>query len=360
MTAIPAPTAIREDLVAVVREFTARELLPRGAALDTADQQVIAQVWHSLVELNVDRALLPEHLGGVGLSVEDFWCVLEAVAVGDAGVALAVLLNNAAIISLPAEISAALPAGDRWTLAFTPLFGDPIGETIALTGENGSVQLRGRLAAVFGAVGARGVVVALRRPHPAVLALQAGAAGLTVLPDPLQMGLCAARSADLVFDAVAPTVALGPDATAVEVRARSLVRCGVAAISQGIARRAHETALAYAHTRIQGGKPIVEHGAVSDMLAAMSVRLHTCSSDQLGQACSDPVAALAYKIVASNAAMATTVDAVQVMGGTGYMVDTGVEKLMRDAKYCQLYPERNWLAGDELMLHTRPPSGTPR
>ncbi|WP_448334167.1 acyl-CoA dehydrogenase family protein, partial [Streptomyces sp. DSM 41534] len=41
------------------------------------------------------------------------------------------------------------------------------------------------------------------------------------------------------------------------------------AISQGIARRAHETALAYAHTRIQGGKPIVEHGAVSDMLAAM-------------------------------------------------------------------------------------------
>lgn len=349
MTQMRAPTAVHDDLVAVARDFTEHELLPRAAALDAAEPSVIADVWQRLVGLNLDRALLADDLGGAGIDVEDFLCVLEEVAVGDAGVALAVLLNNVAVVSLPAEAAEGLSNGARWTLAFGPIAGDPIGESVELTRDGGSVQVTGRLAAVFSAVDAEDVVVATRMPEPTVFAVRADASGLTVRPDPLQMGLRAARSADLVFDGVELSVDPGPDSVAVESRARSLVRCGVAAISRGIARRAHEIALAYAHTRIQGGVRIVEHGAVSDMLAEMTVRLRTGGAGQLGAAADDPGAALAYKIAASDAAMATTIDAVQVMGGTGYMVDTGVEKLMRDAKYCQLYPERNWLARDELM-----------
>jgi alkylation response protein AidB-like acyl-CoA dehydrogenase len=63
----------------------------------------------------------------------------------------------------------------------------------------------------------------------------------------------------------------------------------------------------------------------------------------------DQAQALAAKIAATDAAVASTTDAVQVFGGTGYMVETGIEKLMRDAKYCQLFPEPNWVAHDELM-----------
>ena len=51
--------------------------------------------------------------------------------------------------------------------------------------------------------------------------------------------------------------------------------------------------------------------------------------------------------------MASTTDAVQVFGGTGYMVETGIEKLMRDAKYRQLFPEPNWVTQDELMCSER-------
>ncbi len=50
----------------------------------------------------------------------------------------------------------------------------------------------------------------------------------------------------------------------------------------------------------------------------------------------------------------------QVFGGTGYMVETGVEKLMRDAKYCQLFPECNWVAHDELMRSERAGHGAVR
>jgi alkylation response protein AidB-like acyl-CoA dehydrogenase len=357
MTQLRGPTPAREDLVAAARDFTERELLPRAPALDATERRVIADVWRHLVELGLDRALLADNLGGVGLDVADFLCVLEEVAYGDAGVALAVLLNNAAVVSLPAEAVGDLPDGDRWTLAFTPRADEPAGECVTLGRDGGSAHVTGRLAAVFGAVDAQGIVVAAGVPEPTVFAIQAGTPGLRVRADPLQMGLRFARCADLDLTGVEPSMGSVPGSAAVESRARTLVRCGVAAISHGIARRARDVALAYAHTRIQGGKPIVEHGAVSDMLAGMTIRLHSGAADQVAAAVDDPTTALCCKIAASDAAMRTAIDAVQVMGGTGYMVDTGVEKLMRDAKYCQLYPERNWLARDELLRQYRPSSG---
>lgn len=342
-------TLVHDDLIAVTKDFATDQLLPRAAALDLADPRTIADVWRHLVELNLDRALLADDLGGADLGADDFLAVLEEVAVGDAGVALSVLLNNVALVSLPAVLVRALPAGTRWTLALVPAGAEPLRDGVDPAA--GSIRLSGALPAVLGGVDAAGIVVAARGPVPAVVAVAAGAAGLAVHPDPVQLGLRAARSADLLFTDVDLPLAPGLDADAVESHACSLVRCGVAAISRGIARRAREIALAYAHTRIQGGKRIVEHGAVADMLAEMSVRLRTLGGPP-GAACDHPAAALAHKIAASDAALQTTVDAVQVMGGIGYLVDTGVEKLMRDAKYCQLYPEPNWLARDELMRLT--------
>ncbi|MGA2319447.1 MAG: hypothetical protein ABSG95_01720 [Solirubrobacteraceae bacterium] len=58
---------------------------------------------------------------------------------------------------------------------------------------------------------------------------------------------------------------------------------------------------------------------------------------------------------------ASSSHAVQVLGGTGYMVETGIEKPMRDAKYCRLFPEHAWVAEDELMrLHHRAGRGAAR
>jgi alkylation response protein AidB-like acyl-CoA dehydrogenase len=96
---------------------------------------------------------------------------------------------------------------------------------------------------------------------------------------------------------------------------------------------------------------ITEPEAGTDMLSAMAVRLAclpqlAAGPDGLQTA---PSQAPAAKIAATDAAVATTTDAVQVFGGTGYMVETGVEKLMRDAKYCQLFPEPNWVAHAELL-----------
>lgn len=346
MTALQVPaTTLRDELVAMVREFARRELASRAEEFDDLDRaaDAIAAVWPRLAGLGLDRVLLAPELGGAELGLDDFLGTLEELAAVDAGVALVVALHNAAIVALPAAVAADMPNGARWTVAFAPDVAGPA--AVEISHDAGSAHLTGRLGAVFGAVGADGVVVTTRAPQPAVIAIPAAAAGLTLSPYPLQMGLRAAPAADLLFDRVPVSPAAAADT--IESRTRALVRLAVAAICRGISRRAYEIALAYAHTRIQGGVRLIEHGAIGDMLARMVVRLQ--ADGRPGAAAEQPVAALARKLAASDAAMATTIDAVQVLGGIGYMVDTGVEKLMRDAKYCQLYPEPDWLARQELV-----------
>jgi alkylation response protein AidB-like acyl-CoA dehydrogenase len=177
-------------------------------------------------------------------------------------------------------------------------------------------------------------------------AIPADTPGLKRERDETQMGLRAAPMAAITLESVPGQ----PDATT-GGESLALLRAGTAAISRGIARRAYEMALEYAHERHQTGVAILQHDAVSDMLAAMAVRVTLPLPAAMGER-----EALAAKIALTDAAVATTIDAVQVFGGTGYMHETGIEKLMRDAMYCQLFPESNWVAQDELMKDERRPT----
>jgi alkylation response protein AidB-like acyl-CoA dehydrogenase len=260
-----------------------------------------------------------------------------------------VLLSNAALVTLTDEQLADIPAGSRWALV-------PATPEVEVTVLGGALD--GRLACAIGAHGAYGLVVLLDGPAPMTWVVDAGAAGSRFERDLAQMGLRAAPAASVELTGVACAPAAdGSDGSSTAMSAASalaLLRAGTAAIAHGIARRAYEMALEYAHARRQGGVAIIEHDAVSDMLSAMAVRL-ACwpqiAADHGSEI--DQAQALAVKIAATDAAVASTTDAVQVFGGTGYMVETGIEKLMRDAKYCQLFPEPNWVAHGELMRSER-------
>jgi len=328
----------------MARELARRELTPRAAALDAGGQDALHECWRLIVELGLDRALLDEHHGGAGLGIADLLATIEELAVGDGGIAMSVLLCNAALTTLVDEQLAGVLAGTRWTLV-------PAASGTEVTISEGKIN--GKVVCALGAHGADGLLVVLDGPEPAALAIGAGAVGSRLERDVGQMGLRAAPAASLELADVdcAPT-----SGGSVSVAgALALLRAGTAAIAHGIARRAYEMALEYAHARQQGGVAIIEHDAVSDMLASMAVRLACWPQigvDPAGLAI-DEAQALAAKIAATDAAVASTTDAVQVFGGTGYMVETGIEKLMRDAKYCQLFPEPNWVAQDELMRSER-------
>jgi len=125
-------------------------------------------------------------------------------------------------------------------------------------------------------------------------------------------------------------------------------RLGVAAQAVGIAQGATDYAAAYARERRQFGKPIASFQAIQFKLADMESRT-AAARELLYRACSkvdalDPdlgkYSAMA-KLIASDTAMAVTTEAVQVLGGYGYVNEYPVERMMRDAKITQIYEGTN-------------------
>lgn len=121
----------------------------------------------------------------------------------------------------------------------------------------------------------------------------------------------------------------------------------VGAGAVGVARRALEEALKYSKERVQFGRPICKNQAIQFMLADMSMAVDSARllvwraawaiDNQVPVTCMGAMA----KCYASDVAMKVTVDAVQILGGSGYMKDYPVEKLMRDAKILQIYEGTN-------------------
>lgn len=130
----------------------------------------------------------------------------------------------------------------------------------------------------------------------------------------------------------------------------------------GIAQGALNEAMAYAGERVQFAKPIAALAPiqfmVADMAAAVeSSRLLTHKAAHLFDECeverAGTFAAMA-KFMASDTAMRVTTDAVQILGGYGYMKDYPVERMMRDAKLTQIYTGTNQImrliTGRDLLL----------
>ncbi len=125
-------------------------------------------------------------------------------------------------------------------------------------------------------------------------------------------------------------------------------RLGVAAQAVGIAQGATDYAAAYAQERKQFGKPIAAFQGIQFKLADMESRTaaarellyRACSKVDAGDADMGKYSAMA-KLIASDTAMAVTTEAVQVLGGYGYVSEYPVERMMRDAKITQIYEGTN-------------------
>ncbi len=125
-------------------------------------------------------------------------------------------------------------------------------------------------------------------------------------------------------------------------------RTGVAALALGNGREAYEVAKNWAKKRIQFGKPITVNQGVSFMLADMATELEAARlitwnaawAYDTKQKSANLLSAMC-KLYASDVGMKVTTDAVQVMAGEGYSHDYLVEKMMRDAKLCQIYEGTN-------------------
>ncbi len=167
-----------------------------------------------------------------------------------------------------------------------------------------------------------------------------------------KMGIRASATRELVFQdcRIHKDRIIGREGQGFIIAMRTFDRArpGIGALGVGLCQGALDIAAEYARKRMQFGKPIISFQAIQHKLANMAVKteaaraLTYCAARHLSNDPQDAskVAAMC-KVFTSDCAMEVTTEAVQVLGGYGYMQDYPLEKMMRDAKILQIYEGTN-------------------
>jgi len=171
--------------------------------------------------------------------------------------------------------------------------------------------------------------------------------GFTVGPKENKLGIRSSDTHTLLFNdvKVPKENRIGPDGFGFTFAMKTLSggRIGIAAQALGIAAGAYELALDYAKQREAFGKPIGQHQAVAFKLAQMHTKIEAArqlvykAAWEKDQGMNYDLSSAMAKLNASEVAMETTVEAVQIFGGNGFVKEYHVERLMRDAKITQIY-----------------------
>jgi alkylation response protein AidB-like acyl-CoA dehydrogenase len=182
--------------------------------------------------------------------------------------------------------------------------------------------------------------------------VEKGTPGFTFGKKENKMGIRASATSELIFDncRVPKENLIGKEGTGFMVAMKTFDKSRPMVGSQavGIAQGAYEAAAKYAKERNQFGKPISSFQAIQFMLADMATQIEAARALVMATARMIDSGEKKYskesamcKVFASDVAMKVTTDAVQILGGYGYMKEYPVEKMMRDAKITQIYEGTN-------------------
>ncbi len=189
--------------------------------------------------------------------------------------------------------------------------------------------------------------------------VEKGTEGFSVGKEEHKMGIRASSTSELIFeDCRVPAenlIAREGMGFIVAMKTLDQSRPGVASQALGIAQGALDAAVEYARQRKQFDRPIISFQGLQWMLADMAARVEAvralvysvARAIDAGEKRIAKEAAIC-KLFASDTAMSVTTDAVQILGGYGYMKEYPVEKMMRDAKITQIYEGTNQIQRDVI------------
>jgi len=189
--------------------------------------------------------------------------------------------------------------------------------------------------------------------------VEKGFSGFSVGKEEEKMGIRASSTSELIFEdcRVPKENLISREGMGFIVAMKTLdqSRPGVASQALGIAQGALDAAVDYARQREQFGRPIITFQGLQWMLADMATRLEaaralvysTARMIDAGEKRISKESAMC-KLFTTDVAMKVTTDAVQILGGYGYMKDYPVEKMMRDAKITQIYEGTNQIQRDVI------------
>jgi alkylation response protein AidB-like acyl-CoA dehydrogenase len=354
-----------------VRDFVTREIKPvalRAGRLDVQDRSLLTAQIDAASQLGLRTLALSEPLGGAGADALTSCIVTEELAAGDADIAgilsetsrLAHLLFDRAMND--AQRDQFMPKflnDDRFHLAFAgyetgtrlgvnyhrPAISDAVKTTAVKAG--GDYVINGVKHGVANAPVAG--LFAVLADNARVLLVPADAPGVSIKAHDKAWhhGSCG----DVTFkDCKVPAAnLLGDDAALLLTGSGAHGRGNpiFQALNLGIARAAYEAALDYAHLRVQGGRPIIEHQAIATKLAEVAIKLEVTrtaiwqaawASDHpdavADRSLSDLPLTTMTQVFTAETLLKATKDAAEVFGAMGVMRDMPLQKYVHDARVC--------------------------
>jgi alkylation response protein AidB-like acyl-CoA dehydrogenase len=362
------PTPDAEDLIALTRDIAEKVLEPIVDAHEKAESYP-AGVFAALGSAGLLSLPQPEEWGGGDQPFEVYLQVLEEIAARWAAVAVAVSVHS--LSSHPLLMFGSDEQKQRWLPGM--LSGEQIGAYSLSEPQAGSDAAALRCAAkpdgsppseyvlngskswiTHGGVadfytlfartgeGSRGISCFL---------VPGDLAGLSFGKPEEKMGLHAVPTTSAFYDnaRISSDRRIGAEGQGLQIAFSALDsgRLGIAAVATGLAQAALDEAVRYANERTTFGRKIIDHQGLGFLLADMSAAVISARATYLDAArrrdLGLPYSAQASvaKLIATDAAMKVTTDAVQVFGGAGYTRDYRVERYMREAKIMQIFEGTN-------------------
>jgi len=352
----------------LARRIAEERILPVRAELDE-NEEFPWDIIKDLADSDMFRVFIPEEYDGLGGGCLELCLVIEELSRACSGVAVcyaASALGSYAILEygteeqkrkyLPdiasgkrlaafalTEATAGSDAGNIKTAAEKVSGGYRLNGTKQFITNGGDAEIYTIIALTDQSKGSRGASAFL---------VEKDTPGFDFGKKEKKMGIRTSSTRELVFkNCLVPEENLiGREGLGFVMTLRVLDRSrpGIAAQAVGLAQGALEAAVDYARQRIQFGHPIISIGVVQNMLADMATQVEAARALNYAVARTIDSGTKQYteesamtKVFASDMAMKVTTQAVQVLGGAGYMRDYPVEKMMRDAKITQIYEGTN-------------------
>lgn len=359
------PTPEARDLIELTRDIADKVLEPQAAEYEKQERYP-EEAFRALGAAGLLSLPYPEEFGGGAQPYEVYLQVLEELGARWAAVAVAVSVHS--LSCHPLFAYGTQEQKQRWLPDM--LSGNLIGAYSLSEAHAGSdaAALRCRAVEVDGGYRITGTKAWITNGGKAdyytlfartgegsrgisSFLVPADTEGLTFGKPEEKMGLRAVPTTNAAYDnAFLPTERLiGAPGQGLSIAFSALDsgRLGIAAVATGIAQRALDDAVAYAKDREAFGRAIIDHQGLGFVLADMAAAVDSARATYL-DAARRRDAGLPYsrqasvaKLIATDAAMKVTTDAVQVLGGYGYTQDFPVERYMREAKITQIFEGTN-------------------
>lgn len=346
------------------RDFAQNELLP-GVIERDEHQKFPAEQIRKLGELGFLGMMVDPKYGGAGLDTISYVLAMEEISKVDASASVVMSVNNS-LVCWGLETYGSEEQKQKYLTSMAK--GEKIGAFCLSEPEAGSDATSQRTTAIDkgdhyllngtknwitnGSTASYYLVMAQTdadKKHKGIncLIVEKGMPGFTIGPKENKLGIRGSDTHSLMFTDVKVPKAnrIGEDGFGFKFAMKTLSggRIGIASQALGIASGAYELALAYSKQRKAFGKEISKHQAIQFKLADMATQIEAARLMCLKAAWlkdkheNYDLAGSMAKLYSSKVAMDTTIEAVQIHGGYGFVKEYHVERLMRDAKITQIY-----------------------